>query len=128
MDERDAINALRKLGIERNESVLALIKKHKAKVPNALGYIQQLARDEDIKNITGAFVNALKEGKKPIDLEPSFGLHLDVNPPTKEQLQALEAALNKRLILDSFFSSTDNTYKVILLNGFTQVLWYEYLS
>ena len=128
MDERDAINALRKLGIERNESVLALIKKHKAAVPNAFGYIQQLARDENIKNITGAFVNALKERKKPVDIEPSFGLHLDVNPPTEEQLQALEAALSERLILDYFFSSTDNTYKVILLNGFTQMLWHQYLA
>ena len=128
MDERDAIGEMRKLGIERNESVLALIKKHKAKVSNALGYIQQLARDEDIKNITGAFVTAVREGKDPVDLEPSFGVHLDVNPPTEEQLLALEAALNKRLILDYFFSSIDNTYKVILLNGFTQVLWYEYLA
>lgn len=128
MDERDAINGLRKLGIERNESVLALIKKLEAAVPDALGYIQQLASRENIKNITGAFVNALKEGKKPVDLEPSFGLHLEVNPPTEQQLQALEDARSKQLILDYFFSSIDNTHKVILNDGLTQVLWWEYLA
>ncbi len=129
IDKRDAISEIRRLGIERNETVLALLKKYDVNVSDAIAYIQQRQGEgETFGNITGAFVDALKKGKKPSHTEPSFGLHKDINPPTEQQLQALEEARNTRLILDYFFSSIDNTYKVIFLDGITQVPWWQYLD
>ena len=128
-EKEKAINEIRRLGIERNESVLALLKKYDVNVPDALAYIQQRQGEgETFGNITGAFVDALKKGNSPSHTEPSFGLHKDINPPTEQQLQALEDARGGSLILDYFFSSLDNTYKVILLDGITQMPWWEYLE
>lgn len=129
VDERDAINEIRRLGIERNESVLTLLKKYDVNVPGAIAYIQQRqGKGEIFSNITGAFVDALKKGNSPSHTEPSFGLHKDINPPTEQQVQALEDARGGSLILDYFFSSIDNTYKVVLLDGITQVPWWQYLD
>ena len=128
-DEQEALNEMRRLGIERNDTTLPLMKKYAANVPNAIAYLKEYqGTGKDFANITGAFVDALKKGKKPIDTEPSFGLHKELNPPTEPQLAALEEARNKRLILDYFFSSIDNTHKVILLDGITQSPWWEYLN
>ena len=132
LDEREALKEMRKLGIKNNQEVRARMKKYPTNVPWSLANIRRrVAKGEHIKNITGAFMVNLKtaeEDREPIDNEPSFGLHYEVNPPTEQQLQALEDARNKRLILDYFFSSIDNTHKVILNDGLTQVFWWEYLA
>ena len=121
---------MRRLGIERNESVLALLKKYAGFVPDALAYIQQRqGKGETFGNITGAFVDALKKRKKPTcHTEPSFGRHLELHPPTEQQLQALEEARSTGAISDYFFSSIGNTHKVILRDFITQVPWCSYLG
>ena len=131
-DEREALNEMRRLGIERNETVLALLKTYAANVPWSLANIRRrIANGESIKNVTGAFVANLKKDKKdrePIDNESSFGLHKEINAPTEEQLQALEDARTTGAIRDYFFSSTSNTHRVIKLDGLTQMHWWEYLG
>ena len=129
LDEREALKEMRRLGIERNETVLALMKKKSDSLPNALAYIQQCqGKGETFGNITGAFVDALKKGKKPVNTEPSFVRHLELKPPTEQQLHALAEARSTGAVRDYFFSSIDNTHKVILLDGITHVPWCSYLG
>ena len=132
LDEREALKEMRRLGIERNEEVLARIRKNPTNVPWSLDNIRRrVAAGKNIKNITGAFMTNLvkpKGERDPIDNEPSFGLHKELNPPTEHQLQALEVALTTGLIRDVFVSSTTNTRRVIKLDGFTQVDWWEFLG
>lgn len=132
LDEREALKEMRKLGIEDNQEVRARMKKYPGRVSWSLADIRRrVGKGEPIKNVTGAYMTNLKTAEKdrePIDNTPSFGLHLEVNPPSEQQLQALEAARVGGLIRDFFFSSTTNTHRVVLRDFITQVDWWEYLG
>lgn len=129
LDKREIFNELRRMDIETNETVRATIKKFEANVLNAIAHIKQrYDKREKFRNITGAFVKACREAAKPDQSQGSWGLHAEVNPPSSEQQAALEKAKFEGKIKDHFVSSFDNICKIVLVDGRTQIPWWEWFK
>lgn len=122
-DQREVFNELRRLGVETNKTVRAILKKFERNVPAALANIRQRYNNrEQFINITGAFVKACKEGLKP------EGTHRkQITPPTPGQLAQLEEArANKRI--RGFHLAPYGDNDVVLVDDWKQVMpWWEFL-
>ncbi len=72
-------------------------------------------------------MKAVRDGAKPKQTQKSWGHHAEVNPPSPDQLAALEAAKEAGLIRDYYLAS-DNICKVVLLNNWQPEPWWQYLN
>lgn len=126
-ETREALTKLREMGMRLNPTLQALVLKHYSNVANAIAHIKERVREgERFKNLEGAFVKAVRDGAKPKQSQKSWGYHAEVNPPSLEQLAALDNAKASGLIRDYYLSS-DNVCKVVQLS-FDLIPWWQYLT
>ncbi len=124
-ETREALTKLREMGMRLNPTLQALVLRHYSNVANAIAHIKERVREgERFKNLEGAFVKAVRDGAKPKQSQKSWGYHAEINPPSPEQLAALDAAKASGLIRDYYLSS-DNICKVVQLS-FDLIPWWEY--
>lgn len=127
-ENRDTLKEMRRLGIEDNVRVRAVMRKYAHNVSNALAHIKQRYNNQDKfgGNITGAFVKALKTGAKP---ERSNKPRMPFNPPTIAQMEALELALITRSIVGFGVAPYGEDSEATLVDtGKAAVWWWEYLK
>ena len=124
-DERQNLNDLRRLGVELNETVRAVMKKEEANVLGAIAHIQQRYDNrERFHNITGAFVKACLDGsrRKPFTL-------VEVNPPTPTQMSQLQRAKASRTIRDFYLAPLGNNEQAFVVDtGFETMPWWKFFE
>jgi hypothetical protein len=125
---REVLQHLRAMGVTLNHTIRAIVRKHYASVNGAIAHIKErISQGEKFRNLEGAFVEAVKEGAKPENKKSLGGMPQEVNPPSIEQIAALEAARVAGKIRDYFLSS-DGVCKVVMPNLHVQMPWWEYLN
>lgn len=125
----DAIRELRRLKIEDNATVRAMIKRLWCNFQGAYESIKlRIERREPFVNITGAFVNALKNGDKPACavvveqvLVPTHG----VDEPSAEEMALIDDALANGRAKEKYCGSLG--WLVIENNGHTAP-WRQFLT
>lgn len=125
LDERQNFDRLRRLGVEINETVRAVMKKFKANVSDAIAHIQQRYNNrERFHNITGAFVKACQEGSRR-----QLSTLIQVNPPTAEQMCQLQQAKASRTLRDFYLAPPGNNEQSFVVDtGFETVPWWKFFE
>ena len=125
LDERQHFDDLRRLGIQINETVRAVMKKFKANVLDAIAHIQQRYNNrERFQNITGAFVKACHDAAKP---RPST--LVEVNPPTESQMCQLEQAKASGKLRYFYLAPIGNNERAYIVDtGFETVPWWKFFK
>ena len=123
-----ALTRLRAMGLTLNPTIRNTVKNYYDAVEGAIGHIKErIASGEKFRSIEGAFVKACKENAKPSSNVLDGGIPAEVNPPTIEQLVAIEQAKTAGTIRDYYLSSEGVT-KVVMPNGIHIQTWWEFLG
>ena len=124
----DATSELRRLRIEDNATVRSMVKKLWCNFQGAYESIKQrVERNEPFVNITGAFVNALKNGDKPEvavvveQVMPTQGM----DEPSAEEMALIDEAIATGRAKDKYYGSLG--WLVIENNGHTAP-WQQFLT
>lgn len=126
-ETRVVLTKLREMGMRLNPTLQTLVLKFYSRVPSAVAHIKErIASGERFKNLEGAFVQAVKHSAQPQRSRPTWGYHAEINPPSPEQLAALDAAKASGLIRDYYLSS-DNICKVVH-ERLGIIPWFEYME
>ncbi len=124
LDKREIFNELRRMGVELNNGVRETMKRFKANVPGAIAHLRQRYDNrEKFGNITGAFVKACTDGAKP-----RSSSNQQINPPTEEQLTALDAAKTAGKIKDYYFTPCEDGKMLLVDTGRCVQPWWEFLE
>ena len=124
----EALTRLRAMGLTLNPTIRSVVKNHYGAVEGAIAHIKErIASGEKFRSIEGAFVKACKENALPSSSVLEGGIPSEVNPPSIEQMAAIEAAKTAGTIRDYYLSSQGVT-KVVMLNGIHMKTWWEFLG
>lgn len=120
---------LRRLRIEDNATVRAMIKRFWSNFTGAYESIKQrVERGEVFVNITGAFVNALKNDDKPetsVVVEQVLIPQPNIDKPSAEEMALIDDAIATGRVRDKYYGSLG--WLVIENNGHTAP-WQQFLT
>ena len=124
----DAMRELRRLRIEDNATVRSMVKRLWHNFQGAYESLKQrVERNEPFVNITGAFVNALKNGDKPevaVVVEQVMPTH-GVDKPSAEEMGLIDEAIANGRAKEKYCGSLG--WLVIENNGHTAP-WQQFLT
>ena len=121
---KEVSRQLRELRVNAAECKGVIIK-YWANVQGALALLKNF---KGARNPIAVFINACKEGTAPeSNLHPRSAIPDECRPPSVEQAAALDAAKNRALIRDYYFSTVEGITKVVLTGG-RQLPWWDFLE